>query len=57
MELKRNTTFVKKYNEPDDVSRGNGSGDQVVQADSMVQAGPSRIPEETTEKERQVKSF
>ena len=50
VELKRNTAFVKKYNEQDDVSRGNGNGHQEVQAESMVQAedsGPNRIPEET----------
>ena len=50
VELKRNTAFVKKHNEQDDVSRGNGNGHQEVQAESMVQAedsGPSRIPEET----------
>ena len=50
VELKRNTAFVKKYNEQDDVSRGNGNEHQEVQAESMVQAedsGPSRIPEET----------
>ena len=50
VELKRNTAFVKKYNEQDDVSRGNGNGHQELQAESMVQAedsGPSRIPEET----------
>ena len=30
VELKRNTAFGKKYNKQDDVSRGNGNGDQVV---------------------------
>ena len=47
VELKRNTAFVKKYNEQDDVSRGNGNGHQEVQAESMVQAedsGPKQNP-------------
>ena len=46
VQLKRNTAFVKKYN--DGVS--NGNGDQVVQASSTVQTdepGPSRVPETT----------
>ena len=50
VELKRNTAFVRKYNEQDDNGRGNGNEHQEVQAESMVQAedsGPSRIPEET----------
>ncbi|PFX28129.1 Uncharacterized protein K02A2.6 [Stylophora pistillata] len=48
IELKRNTVFVKKYNEHRDVS--NGNDDQVVQAGSAVQvdeAGASKIPETT----------
>ena len=46
VQLKRNTAFVKNYN--DGVS--NGNGDQVVQASSTVQTdepGPSRVPETT----------
>ena len=48
VELKRNTAFVKKYNEHDNVS--NGNRDQVVQADSTVQAdepGASKSAETT----------
>ena len=46
VQVKRNTAFVKKYN--DGVS--NGNGDQVVEASSTVQTdepGPSRVPETT----------
>ena len=48
VQLKRNTAFVKKYNEHNGVS--NGNEDQVVQAGSTVQTdepGPSRVPETT----------
>ena len=48
VELKRNTAFVKKYKEHDNVS--NGNRDQVVQADSTVQAdepGASKSAETT----------
>ena len=46
VELKRNTVFVKKYNEQRDVSDGNEY--QVAQAGSEAQvneAGASKIPE------------
>ena len=42
VDLKRNTAFVKKYNEHDNVS--NGNRDQVVQAD---EPGASKSPETT----------
>lgn len=48
IELKRNTVFVKKYNEHGDVS--NGNEDQVVQAGSAVRVddpGASKISETT----------
>ena len=48
VELKRNTAFVKKYNEHNNVS--NGNRDQVVQAGFVVQAdepGASKSPETT----------
>ena len=48
VELKRNTAFVKKYNEHNDVS--NGNGDQVVKAGSVVRAdepGASKSPQTT----------
>ena len=48
VELKRNTSFVKKYNEYSDVPHCDG--DQGVQVDSTVEAdapGPSGIPETT----------
>ena len=48
VKLKRNTAFVKKYNEHDNVF--NGNRDQVVQAGFVVQAdepGASKSPETT----------